>query len=105
MRASTTLGDVLGRSCLRRRSSRRTRRSSARSSGRPGFAAPPARPGSLPEYYGSPDTVAGQLVDAAKVAGYGVADLIFTGDKLPHEKALRSLALFGKEVLPQLRAA
>jgi hypothetical protein len=48
---------------------------------------------------------AGQLLEAAKVAGYGVADLIFTGDKLPHDKALRSLELFGKEVLPQLRGS
>jgi alkanesulfonate monooxygenase SsuD/methylene tetrahydromethanopterin reductase-like flavin-dependent oxidoreductase (luciferase family) len=70
-----------------------------------GFRHHPPGPGSMPEYYGSPDTVARQLLEAAKVAGYGVADLIFTGDKLPHEKALRSLELFGKEVLPQLRAS
>ena len=70
-----------------------------------GFRHHPPGPGSMPEYYGSPDTVARQLLDAAKIAGYGVADLIFTGDRLPHEKALHSLELFGKEVLPQLQAS
>ena len=69
-----------------------------------GFRHHPPGPGSLPEYYGSPDTVARQLRDASKQIGYGVADLIFKNDFLPYEKAKRSLELFGKEVLPQLRA-
>jgi alkanesulfonate monooxygenase SsuD/methylene tetrahydromethanopterin reductase-like flavin-dependent oxidoreductase (luciferase family) len=68
-----------------------------------GFAHHPPGPGSLPEYYGSPDTVARQIREAAETIGYGVADLIFTNDRLPHDKALRSLELFGKEVVGQLR--
>ena len=68
-----------------------------------GFAHQPPGPGSLPEYYGSPDTVARQIREAAETIGYGVADLIFTNDRLPFDKTLRSLELFGKEVVPQLR--
>jgi alkanesulfonate monooxygenase SsuD/methylene tetrahydromethanopterin reductase-like flavin-dependent oxidoreductase (luciferase family) len=68
-----------------------------------GFRHHPPGPGAMPEYYGSPETVARQLREASQRIGYGVADLIFTGDKLPHEKALNSLALFGKEVLPAIR--
>lgn len=70
-----------------------------------GFRHHPPGPGAMPEYYGSPDTVARQLIEAGEQVGYGVADLIFTGDKLPHEKAVKSLELFGREVLPQLHAA
>lgn len=68
-----------------------------------GFMHHPPGPGSLPEYYGSPDTVAQQIREASDRIGYGVADLIFTNDRLPHEKALRSLRLFGSEVVTQLR--
>jgi alkanesulfonate monooxygenase SsuD/methylene tetrahydromethanopterin reductase-like flavin-dependent oxidoreductase (luciferase family) len=70
-----------------------------------GFAHHPPGPGSLPEYYGSPETVARQIREAGDTIGYGIADLIFTADRLPHEKAVRSLELFGQEVLPSLRAA
>jgi alkanesulfonate monooxygenase SsuD/methylene tetrahydromethanopterin reductase-like flavin-dependent oxidoreductase (luciferase family) len=70
-----------------------------------GFRHHPPGPGAMPEYYGSPETVARQLREAGELVGYGVADLIFTGDKLPHAKAMRSLELFGREVLPAIRAA
>jgi alkanesulfonate monooxygenase SsuD/methylene tetrahydromethanopterin reductase-like flavin-dependent oxidoreductase (luciferase family) len=63
---------------------------------------PPGR-GTMPEFYGSPDTVARQLREASDMVGWGVADLIFTGDWLPQDVALRSLRLFCDEVLPQLR--
>src|SRR5204863_1843159 len=65
-----------------------------------GFAHHPPGPGSLPEYYGSPETVARQIREQSETIGYGVADLIFTADRLPHKKAIRSLELFGREVLP-----
>ena len=68
-----------------------------------GFSHHPPGPGSMPEYYGSPETVARQIREQAESIGYGVCDLIFTADRLPHEKALRSLDLFGEQVLPQLR--
>jgi alkanesulfonate monooxygenase SsuD/methylene tetrahydromethanopterin reductase-like flavin-dependent oxidoreductase (luciferase family) len=70
-----------------------------------GFAHHPPGPGTPPEYCGSPETVARQIREAADAIGYGVADLIFTADRMPHEKAVRSVELFGKEVLPLLRAA
>jgi hypothetical protein len=34
-----------------------------------------------------------------------VASLTFTGDKLPHEMAMRSLELLGTEVLPAIGSA
>ena len=69
-----------------------------------GFRHHPPGPGAMPEYYGSPETVARQLREAGGFVGYGVADLIFTGDKLPHAKAMRSLELFGREALPAIRS-
>jgi alkanesulfonate monooxygenase SsuD/methylene tetrahydromethanopterin reductase-like flavin-dependent oxidoreductase (luciferase family) len=68
-----------------------------------GFTHHPPGPGSLPEYYGGPETVARQIREASEAIGYGVADLIFTNDRLPHDKARRSLELFGREVVPRLR--
>jgi hypothetical protein len=41
--------------------------------------------------------------EQGEAIGYGISDLIFTADRLPHEKALRSLELFGREVVPMLR--
>jgi alkanesulfonate monooxygenase SsuD/methylene tetrahydromethanopterin reductase-like flavin-dependent oxidoreductase (luciferase family) len=70
----------------------------------------PARPGpkvpgkgTLPEYFGDPDTVAAQILADADRIGYGVLDLSFDAFHLPHEMAMASLELFGREVLPQLR--
>jgi alkanesulfonate monooxygenase SsuD/methylene tetrahydromethanopterin reductase-like flavin-dependent oxidoreductase (luciferase family) len=59
--------------------------------------------GTLPEYFGSPDTVAAQIRADADRIGYGVLDLSFDSFHLPHEQAMASLELFGREVLPQLR--
>ncbi|MGH3263537.1 MAG: LLM class flavin-dependent oxidoreductase, partial [Trebonia sp.] len=68
-----------------------------------GFSHQPPGPGSMPEYFGSPATVARQMRKQAELIGYGICDLIFTADRLPHEKAVRSLQLFGRDVIPQLR--
>jgi alkanesulfonate monooxygenase SsuD/methylene tetrahydromethanopterin reductase-like flavin-dependent oxidoreductase (luciferase family) len=57
----------------------------------------------MPEYYGSPDTVARQIREMSEKIGYGILDYAFDAFHLPHEKAVRSLELFGREVLPQLR--
>lgn len=72
------------------------------SGGRPGGPKPPGK-GTLPEYFGNPDTVARQILASAHEIGYGVLDLNFDSFHLPHDRALRSLELFGAEVLPQLR--
>jgi alkanesulfonate monooxygenase SsuD/methylene tetrahydromethanopterin reductase-like flavin-dependent oxidoreductase (luciferase family) len=57
----------------------------------------------LPEYVGSPDTVARQIREDADTIGFGVVDLMFDGVLLPHALAVRSLELFNRRVLPQLR--
>ncbi|HTW12951.1 MAG TPA: LLM class flavin-dependent oxidoreductase [Solirubrobacteraceae bacterium] len=67
-----------------------------------GGSRPPGR-GTMPEYYGNPDTVAAALRAESERIGYGVLDFSFDAFHLPHGKALRSLELFGREVLPQLR--
>jgi alkanesulfonate monooxygenase SsuD/methylene tetrahydromethanopterin reductase-like flavin-dependent oxidoreductase (luciferase family) len=59
--------------------------------------------GTMPEYYGDPATVANAIRAESQRIGYGVLDFSFDSFHLPHEKALRSLELFGREVLPQLR--
>lgn len=72
--------------------------------GRTGGPKPPGK-GTMPEYYGDPDTVVRQIREDAKRIGYGVVDLNFDSFHLPHERALHSLELFGTEVLPQLHAS
>jgi len=56
-------------------------------------------------HVGSPETVAGKI--AATVRGLGVQrfDLKYSNGTMPHEQLLRSLALFGTEVVPRVRAA
>ncbi|HEY2604310.1 MAG TPA: LLM class flavin-dependent oxidoreductase [Thermoleophilaceae bacterium] len=63
---------------------------------------PPGK-GTLPEYWGSPDTVARQIRERSEQIGYGILDYTYDFFHLPHEKALRSLELFGREVLPELK--
>jgi alkanesulfonate monooxygenase SsuD/methylene tetrahydromethanopterin reductase-like flavin-dependent oxidoreductase (luciferase family) len=71
------------------------------SGGAPGGMRPPGK-GTLPEYFGNPDTVAAAITGDAERIGYGVLDFSFDAFHLPHDHALRSLELFGREVLPQL---
>ena len=53
---------------------------------------------------GSPDTVFHQIRAFQEATGVGVIDLGFTGGGLTPEETMRSLRLFGEEVLPRLRA-
>ena len=64
---------------------------------------PPGK-GTMPEYYGSPDTVARQIRERSEQIGYGILDYAFDAFHLPHDKAVRSLELFGREVLPRLKS-
>jgi alkanesulfonate monooxygenase SsuD/methylene tetrahydromethanopterin reductase-like flavin-dependent oxidoreductase (luciferase family) len=74
--------------------------------GGPGGGAPiPPGKGTMPEFYGNPDTVARQIRAEAQRIGFGVLDLSHDAFWLPHELGLRSLERFGREVLPQLTAA
>jgi len=60
------------------------------------------RPGQA-TFCGSPDTVAAQLRCFRQEAGVGVVDLIFYGGRLPPKLVRRSIDLFAREVLPQIR--
>jgi alkanesulfonate monooxygenase SsuD/methylene tetrahydromethanopterin reductase-like flavin-dependent oxidoreductase (luciferase family) len=66
---------------------------------RPGLVLP-----TRPLFAGSPDTVAAQIRDFAAATGFGFFDLIFNDANLPYESSRRSVELFGREVLPRLRA-
>jgi hypothetical protein len=69
-----------------------------------GSPKPPGK-GTMPEFCGNPDTVARQIQAEARRIGFGVLDLSHDAFWLPHELGLRSLELFGREVLPQLTGA
>jgi alkanesulfonate monooxygenase SsuD/methylene tetrahydromethanopterin reductase-like flavin-dependent oxidoreductase (luciferase family) len=74
--------------------------------GRPAHAeAPSGHDRYLPhaEFLGSPDTVAAQIQRFHDEAGVGIVDLLFHGGRLPQAKLVRSLELFGREVLPRLQ--
>jgi alkanesulfonate monooxygenase SsuD/methylene tetrahydromethanopterin reductase-like flavin-dependent oxidoreductase (luciferase family) len=58
--------------------------------------------GSL-HFCGSPDTVVKQIAQLHEEAGVGVIDLAFSGPGLAEQEALKSLRLFGTEVLPRIR--
>jgi alkanesulfonate monooxygenase SsuD/methylene tetrahydromethanopterin reductase-like flavin-dependent oxidoreductase (luciferase family) len=58
----------------------------------------------LPPLLGSPQTVARRLREMQQVLGFGRFDLITSGDLLPKEASVRSLQLFGEQVIPQFAA-
>ncbi|WP_437884343.1 LLM class flavin-dependent oxidoreductase [Pseudomonas sp. LRF_L74] len=55
-------------------------------------------------FHGGPDTVREALREAQSRIGFGVLNAIFQINRLPHgQQALRSLELFGRELIPSLR--
>jgi len=60
-----------------------------------------AERGSL--YVGSPETVARKIAATVKLLGVGRFDLKYTSGALPHELAMRSIELYGREVIPRVR--
>jgi alkanesulfonate monooxygenase SsuD/methylene tetrahydromethanopterin reductase-like flavin-dependent oxidoreductase (luciferase family) len=54
-------------------------------------------------FLGSPTTVVNQLRKLHEEVGAGVVDLVFNAPVLPRDKAMRSVELFGKYVLPCIR--
>ena len=60
-----------------------------------------AEAGSL--YVGSPDTVARRMVATIRALGLSRFDLKYSAGPLPHEKLMRSIALYGREVIPRVR--
>jgi len=56
-------------------------------------------------FWGSPDTVAQQIIQCKAACGAGVVDLMFGGPNMEHKKVLRAIELFGTKVIPQIRDA
>jgi len=60
-----------------------------------------AERGSL--YVGSPETVARKIAATVQLLGVRRFDLKYTSGALPHELAMRSIELYGGEVIPRVR--
>ena len=54
-------------------------------------------------YVGSPDTVARRMVATIKALGLSRFDLKYSAGHLSHERLTRSIALYGREVIPRVR--
>lgn len=60
-----------------------------------------ATEGSL--YVGSPDTVAQKIAAAVDALGVSRFDLKYSNGPMPHEQLMRSIELYGTEVIPRVR--
>ena len=54
-------------------------------------------------YVGSPETVAKKIAATATALGIARFDLKYSAGPLPHEKLMRSIELYGAEVIPRVR--
>ena len=54
-------------------------------------------------YVGSPETVARKIAATASALGLARFDLKYSSGPLPHEKMLKSIELYGREVIPRVR--
>jgi probable LLM family oxidoreductase len=54
-------------------------------------------------YVGSPDTVARKIATTVRALGVSRFDLKYSAGTLGHEKLLRSIELYGREVIPRVR--
>jgi probable LLM family oxidoreductase len=54
-------------------------------------------------YVGSPETVAQKIAKTATTLGIARFDLKYSAGPLPHEKLMRSIELYGAEVIPRVR--
>ena len=54
-------------------------------------------------YVGSPETVARKIVGTLQALRVDRFDLKYSAGTLPHEAMLRSIELFGTEVIPRVR--
>jgi alkanesulfonate monooxygenase SsuD/methylene tetrahydromethanopterin reductase-like flavin-dependent oxidoreductase (luciferase family) len=55
-------------------------------------------------YVGAPDTVAGKIAATIRQLGLARFDLKFSAGTLGHESMMRSIELYGTEVIPKVRA-
>ena len=56
-------------------------------------------------YVGSPDTVATKIVRTVKELGLARFDLKYSNGTLPHDALMKSIELYGTEVIPRVRRA
>ena len=54
-------------------------------------------------YVGSPETVAAKIVATVKALGVSRFDLKYSNGTLPHETMIKSIELYGSEVIPRVR--
>ena len=54
-------------------------------------------------YVGAPETVAQKIATTARALGIARFDLKYSAGPLPHEKLMRSIELYGTEVIPRVR--
>jgi probable LLM family oxidoreductase len=54
-------------------------------------------------HVGAPETVAAKIVDVAKTLGLARFDLKYSNGTLPHSKLMRSIELYGTQVMPLVR--
>jgi alkanesulfonate monooxygenase SsuD/methylene tetrahydromethanopterin reductase-like flavin-dependent oxidoreductase (luciferase family) len=54
-------------------------------------------------YVGSPDTVAAKIVQTVKLLGLSRFVLKYSNGTLPHELLMKSISLYGTEVIPRVR--
>lgn len=55
-------------------------------------------------YAGSPDRVAQKIADTVRILGVQRFDLKYATGTLPHEELMKSIELYGTEVIPRVRA-
>jgi alkanesulfonate monooxygenase SsuD/methylene tetrahydromethanopterin reductase-like flavin-dependent oxidoreductase (luciferase family) len=55
-------------------------------------------------FIGGPDTVAKQIKAFHDQCGVGVVDLFFQQPSVSHKEVMQEIELFGREVLPQIKA-
>jgi probable LLM family oxidoreductase len=55
-------------------------------------------------YVGSPETVARKIAATVKTLGVSRFDMKYSAGPLSHEKVMRSIELYGREVIPSVRA-
>jgi probable LLM family oxidoreductase len=54
-------------------------------------------------YVGSPETVASKIASTASALGIDRFDLKYSNGRMPHEKLMRSVELYGEQVIPAVR--
>jgi len=54
-------------------------------------------------FVGSPETVAGRIVEAVKALGLSRFDLKYANGTMPHDRLLKSIELYGTKVAPLVR--